>query len=207
MRTVKALPHIRHRTTRSKPTTRCFLNKQPSRRVPQQHARRVPPDRGADTGPPAETAGFHGGCRTNKWRCHSFTTPRSADASGAPLRLSEKCAQLICPEGTDENWCPITTGIRCAGFVRQPPCVGTLWTPAPEASAPTRSGSTLPMRMHDRPALDASPAFGETGSSRSACVWAKAAVRRGSRAAAPCRAHRQGSPGLSWLVLSLRMRW
>ena len=61
------------------------------------------------------------GCRTNKWRCHSFTTPRSADASGAPLRLSEKCAQLICPEGTDENWCPITTGIRCAGFVRQPP--------------------------------------------------------------------------------------
>ncbi len=41
------------------------------------------------------------------------------------------------------------------------PCVGTLWSPASEASALTRRGSTLPMHTHDRPTLDASPAFGE----------------------------------------------
>jgi hypothetical protein len=41
------------------------------------------------------------------------------------------------------------------------PCVGTLWTAAAGTSAPARRGSTLPMGLHDRPALDASPAFAE----------------------------------------------
>jgi hypothetical protein len=41
------------------------------------------------------------------------------------------------------------------------PCVGRLWTAAPEASARARRGSALPMRVHDRLAPVASLAFGD----------------------------------------------
>ena len=87
------------------------------------------------------------------------------------------------------------------------PCVGTLWTPAPEASAPTRSGSTLPMRMHDRPALDASPAFGDERVSDETVPHnrirhgrpAAAGLRLGDRALVP-RAIRSGPTPHHWIV-------
>ena len=46
---------------------------------------------------------------------------------------------------------------RCRAY----PTIGTLWTAAPATSAPTRGGSALPMRVHDRPVLDARPGFGD----------------------------------------------
>ena len=49
------------------------------------------------------------------------------------------------------------------------PSVGTLWNVVLGTSAPTRRGSTLPMRMYDPLALDPSLAFGEDRDSAAAC--------------------------------------
>ena len=60
------------------------------------------------------------------------------------------------------------------GLIRQPPCVGTLWTVAP--SARTRRGLTLRMHGRDLADVEASLAFGE---SRASCRGGRRAARPG----------------------------